>query len=269
MLGLHWVGDLILDCQVDVESDRGSVLFDLVKGGRHFGCDVDVATGRAHLSLEGVSDWHPTALTALRGPGTHRVMFANADRQLLLWVDGELVAFDRPTTYGELDNERPQSTDRDPGDLAPAGIGSRGAALAVDHLRVLRDIYYIADNVSGKSDPISDYRTYNIVPELTRAELAQFFSQPRAWQTERGANVFDGRRETTFELGPDQFFVLGDNSPSSSDARLWSGQQYVDRELLVGKALFVYWPHPLRLFVPFTDASINVIPNVGRMHFIR
>jgi signal peptidase I len=89
------------------------------------------------------------------------------------------------------------------------------------------------------------------------------------WRTERGDNVFDTRQEATFRLGPDQFFVLGDNSPSSSDARLWSEQQYVDRELLVGKALFVYWPHPQRLFVPFTDTSINVVPNVGRMHFIR
>jgi signal peptidase I len=133
---------------------------------------------------------------------------------------------------------------------------------------VLRDIYYIADTTTG-GDPINDYHTFSSVPELMRAELANFFATPREWQDRRGDSVFDSRQAATFELGPDQFFVLGDNSPASSDARLWSGQQYVDRELLVGKALFVYWPHPLRLFIPFTDSSINVIPNVGRMEFIR
>ncbi len=41
----------------------------------------------------------------------------------------------------------------------------------------------------------------------------------------------------------DQFFVLGDNSAQSSDGRLWKGEYWVDRELLIGKALFIYWPH--------------------------
>jgi signal peptidase I len=269
MLGLHWVGDLILDCQVDVRSNQGIVLFDLVRGGRHFGCSVDVATGRAQLSIDGRSDWQVAAQTTIRGPGQHQVTFANADRQLLLWIDGKLVAFEGPTEYDDLDNERPRATKADPGDLAPLGIGSRGAALKVEHLRVLRDIYYIADTVTLRNEAINDYRTDSIVPEWSRAEFARFLGSPHLWRTERGDNVFDTRQEATFRLGPDQFFVLGDNSPSSSDARLWSEQQYVDRELLVGKALFVYWPHPLRLFVPFTDTSINVVPNVGRMHFIR
>jgi signal peptidase I len=81
--------------------------------------------------------------------------------------------------------------------------------------------------------------------------------------------VFDTREAEIFNLAPDQFFVLGDNSPASSDARLWPGQNYVDRELLVGKALFVYWPHPLRLFIPFTDASLSIVPNLPQMGFIR
>ena len=41
----------------------------------------------------------------------------------------------------------------------------------------------------------------------------------------------------------DRFFVLGDNSAQSSDGRLWVGEWWVERELLIGKALFIYWPH--------------------------
>ncbi len=126
-LGLHWVGDLLLQCQLDVESDQGAVLLDLVKGGRHFGCEIEVATGKATLSISGLNDWHPTATTAVRGPGRHEVTFANADRELVLWIDGRPVQFDQPTTYDDLDNDLPQFHSSDPGDLAPLGIGSRGA----------------------------------------------------------------------------------------------------------------------------------------------
>lgn len=76
-------------------------------------------------------------------------------------------------------------------------------------------------------------------------------------------------------LGPDQFFVLGDNSPSSKDGRLWEEVDpwvadqidgtvgVVPRKLLLGKAFFVYFPAPYRAFgrVP--------VPDFGRMRFIR
>ena len=97
--------------------------------------------------------------------------------------------------------------------------------------------------------------------------------------------LFDARRsDLEFELGPDQFFPMGDNSPQSKDARLWGGEQesrwdkedgledgridvvpYVDRRLLIGKAFFVYWPHgwnPGNIRLP-------ILPNLDRMGRIR
>lgn len=86
---------------------------------------------------------------------------------------------------------------------------------------------------------------------------------------------------TTLTLGPDQFFPCGDNSPASLDGRLmthvddWvykefpppAGDQYssvgvIPRELLLGRAFFVYWPSLLkeRGPLPMTD--------FGRMRFI-
>jgi signal peptidase I len=35
------------------------------------------------------------------------------------------------------------------------------------------------------------------------------------------------------------YFVLGDNSASSRDSRYWG---FVDKDLLIGKALVIYWP---------------------------
>jgi len=79
-----------------------------------------------------------------------------------------------------------------------------------------------------------------------------------------------------FKLEKDEFFVLGDNSPNSEDARWWSqpgignnGLSYkpgtVPRDYLVGKALFVYWPSGFR---PYAGFPFGIIPNVGRMRFI-
>lgn len=267
-LGMHWVGDLLLECQLDVKSDTGTILLDLVKGGRHFGCQIDVASGKARLSIDGLPTWQPTADTPVRGSGTHEVTFANADRQLVLWVDGKPINFDRETTYDDLNNDQPQSTADDPGDLAPLGIGSRGVALDVNHLRVLRDIYYIADTSLYGREPISDYPQFSPMHGMDRRQLADFWASPDRWSSYKGTNIFDSRKPETFPLGPDQFFVLGDNSPASSDARLW-GQHYVDRELLVGKALMIYWPHPLRLQIPGTEAALGVVPNVPKMGLIR
>ncbi|MBN1817413.1 MAG: signal peptidase I [Sedimentisphaerales bacterium] len=72
-----------------------------------------------------------------------------------------------------------------------------------------------------------------------------------------------------FLLGDDEFFVCGDNSPNSLDARLWpqegignldpDGTRHmyragtVPRDYLVGKAFFVYWPGPYK---PYNNTPI-------------
>ena len=80
-----------------------------------------------------------------------------------------------------------------------------------------------------------------------------------------------------FTLGPDEFFVMGDNSASSFDSRFWSEKGFntdreyeytmgtVPRDYLIGKAFFVYWPAGHKL--PF--GRLNLIPDVGRMRFIK
>ncbi|MBI4601663.1 MAG: S26 family signal peptidase [Planctomycetes bacterium] len=41
------------------------------------------------------------------------------------------------------------------------------------------------------------------------------------------------------QLGPGEYFAMGDNAPSSSDGRYWGS---IPEKNLMGKALLVFWP---------------------------
>jgi signal peptidase I len=83
-------------------------------------------------------------------------------------------------------------------------------------------------------------------------------------------NALRATEDKPMVLGEDEFFACGDNSPASSDSRLWreegignNGKTYpagvVPRDYLVGKAIFVHWPGGYRLktepirWIPFPD----------------
>jgi signal peptidase I len=269
--GPHWVGDLMVDAFVEVQSETGAVLLDVVEAGRHFVCRIDVATGLATLSIPGVVDVLATAQTPVRGAGEYQLSLANFDDKLFLWVDGDEIEFDRPTEYSALEvfgTEgllQPVSTPSDVGDLAPAGLASDGAALRVTRLRVLRDIYYIAAKSPIGPGEITDYATGDR-PQRVDA-LWDLLSNPERW------GAFSNRDTVDFSLEEDQFFALGDNSPASQDSRLWSDNfgnppSYVPRELLIGKAVFVYWPHSWSR-VPGTDVYFPLFPNFSDMRIVR
>lgn len=253
LLGQHWVGDLAVECQLKSASAQGTVTLELIEGGRQFRCRFDLATGRATLSISGLPDFKPEADTAVLGSGSHRVAFANVDDQLLLWVDDRLVKFNTSTEYSDLDNHRPT-----PADLSPAGIGSEGAEVQIDHLRLLRDIYYI----SARNGAMNDYGN-------SQHRDRDFFIDPRRW------DEFERLQSTDFELGEGQFLMLGDNSPASKDSRLWDGRDeknnpeyYVKHDLLIGKAVYVYWPHGLDHIGP-VPVPLPLVPNIPKMRLVR
>jgi signal peptidase I len=217
----------------------------------------------------------------MRRPGYYRVRFANVDDQLLLWVNERLIPFDGPTTYRSPEDVVPRWSPEDPGDLTPVGVGSRQATLEVDRLRVLRDIYYLA--VKADHYRQSEYE-FPYAQALGSDQIAQIMADPRQWSS---ARLFGLRRTVEFRLEEDQFFPMGDNSPQSKDARLWSlvspdgtyhdPPPFVERDLLIGKALLIYWPHawrtpldprlPKRRFGP--NMRLPLLPNLARIGLIR
>jgi signal peptidase I len=242
----HRVGDLAIEAEVDLRQAAGSLSLDLVEDGAVYRCSVDLVTGEASLAIpEGDSPAAPKAATPLSGPGRHRILFANVDDELTLQVDGRPVAFDAATTYSRRD-EAPVDLlpavpgDPEPTDLAPAGIEAAGASLRLERLRILRDIYYVD------------------APEMG-------MRSPRAVSLSKNG----------YPLAEGQYLMLGDNSAASKDSRLWTEGHAVDRDLIIGKALFVFWPHMVPskwgVTVPVGRSQLRLPswPNFARMRVVR
>ena len=246
----HWVGDLAVECMLESRGSGGTVEFDLVEAGRGHRCTIDLGDGTARLTLpDATDDESPRARTPVRGRGRWSVVFANVDDELSLFVDGRPMPFDRPPLWSRsidaaearLPDDRPaEPGETAPRDLAPAGITAVGADIRVADLRLLRDVYYIGALDVGARP----------------GELIE-------------------RERLEFPLEAGQFFVLGDNSAASKDSRMWLTGHHVDRELLIGRALVIFWPHavPASWSVPVKIGGLELRlpswPNFARMGFVR
>ncbi len=298
MEGMHWVGDLIFEADVETTAASRELMFELVEAGVKYRCLIDLTTGKASLKIDdreprsfddgnGKLTISPEASTGILAGERHRIRMSNCDDELLLWVDDDVVVFDGPTTFDArkfrtAENHRPYTlAGEHPLDAAPVGLAVRGGEAKVHHLRVDRDKYYIAtkNSYEGLLDyDLSELRSRSST-YTTNAGIQKVLATPELWDSFAG---WQARRNVTFEMQEDQFFPMGDNSPESQDARCWAGTKlrpglpistdedayrwadahYVPRDLLVGKALMVFWPHPWNRPVPYT-------PNLKRIKLIR
>ena len=70
------------------------------------------------------------------------------------------------------------------------------------------------------------------------------------------------------QLKPDEYFVLGDNSPVSKDSRSWSKATVLSSDLLLGKPLAVHLPSKKRRFqIGGWEREIR-IPEISRIRYI-
>lgn len=276
--GLHWVGDIGVEADVEIKSDTGNLFFDIVEGGAHFQLALDTQSGVLKLSAvtpenpvseskivfvdeQGNKVDAPSVKTSVVGPGSHQIRIINADDKIHLWVDGDLIDFPG-CTYTRTDIPVPHFSEEDPADAQPIGIGCQNLEVVVNRLKVFRDIYYIStmDQAFMDNEGNADVVT-----------MIETMRNPTRWKKESTREMFmakKGQTQPMFELkdsddsAKDQFLPMGDNSAQSLDGRVWGGPRYFERDLLIGRAIVVFWPHTLNEPIPY-------MPNVGRMTFIK
>ncbi len=187
-------------------------------------------------------------------PGQSIVVdFQNVDYHVSLRINGELLLETTAEQFSpDIAALRELDCSSDTGEIQ---IWACGASVELAHVVTERDVHYrsperrVAHHAAG---------------------LAGF------------ARVAWGCTGNPILLRDGEYFMLGDNSPASGDSRLWSrvgphltgrGEDYqlgtVAEDQLIGRAFFVYWPSGHRsAFIPILD-RLGVIPDVGRMRWIR
>ncbi|HUN81433.1 MAG TPA: S26 family signal peptidase [Phycisphaerae bacterium] len=184
-----------------------------------------------------------------------QIEYENLDYRVALRINSEEVIATKDSDYAPnlsrlLDGQYRDGRD----DLASVRIGARNIGLEIRHLAVHRDVFYRSEceldgiTMMGRSNPYGRYP---------------------GWGT--------ARNPIYLRSSPPDYFVCGDNSPQSKDARLWfevcsilrdrGDYQYgtVPGDQMIGRAFFVYWPSGFR----FSQDTLGIIPNVGRMRIIR
>ncbi|MEE8561956.1 MAG: S26 family signal peptidase [Gemmatimonadota bacterium] len=209
-----------------------------------------------YRSLERTDEdaWSAERSVAVRRPKPGRVVdveFWHVDQSMAIYLDGKRVV---DLTYAWLPAERlafSTGLSFEEAELRLPAVPPtppvlrwhfEGSPVTLHRVRVDRDLYYQPVNLGRSGAP--GYGTHPKEPAV---------------------------------LGPDQFFMLGDNSPASQDSRLWGNPDplvayqiddspfVVNRKLLLGKAWVVYFPAPYRI----TKGSKRLIPDFGRLRFIR
>lgn len=261
--------DLRVRFVLEPKANTGHVRVRLEKLGRVFWAMFNVAGGELQITESPEEPGEGAApLVALRVifPWDRPVAcsFEHIDYRLVMRM-GDLVLETspepgRPDYYGPdlktlldpraLDRLRRASSSPN-GGAAPPRIYAAGGDFVLTHLVVERDDYYF-----DKTYPVET----GAVPWADRA-----------WGVARSPML----------LRKGEYFFLGDNSGASKDSRLWDvvGPHLRDRDdyqlgavpedQLIGKAFFVYWPSGIRPSWPPGLDRYGIIPNVGRMRWIR
>lgn len=226
----NWVGDLMLECQLNVRKAEGEYWMELSKGINRFQARWDLASGKCtlfKLTQDGQRQELDTRPTAIKAPGNYLVRFANIDARLTVWVNRDL-PFDDGFAYAPPEVRGPDEQTLDDAslqarrgptlnDLEPASLGSKGGQVELRHITLWRDTYYTQS--AGKNEDVS----------LNPGDWAE----PAHW------DAFKRMPTKTMYVQPGHFLCLGDNSQQSSDSRDWG---LVPQRLMLGRALMVYFP---------------------------
>ncbi len=232
------VSDVRVSFNIEPDTDGAATSATLTSRGHEFRASVSAGAVKAEMRSTNGSEWNTldevSAAGVLGAGRITRVEFWFVDQSVQVWINGKRVA---NGAYDWTPAQRVAfATDLDPDSLDATSLADwshytrpsirvelDGGSASVHRLRLDRDLHYQA----------------SVYPQ----------SGPRY-----GEPALATHPATPCVLGPDQFFMCGDNSASSLDGRLWQVPDpavaaqldptpgVVDRALMVGRAFVVYFP---------------------------
>jgi len=251
---MDWVGDLMVEAEVEVQDTKGQFILQLRKGVLTAEARFDLSTGKCTVVLmkDGKEIGTQEAATGINSKSKHLVRFANFDSRLTLWLGSKLI-FGDGIEFAELSD-----AERGPrlADFLPVSLGAQNARLVVSKLSVWRDIYYsqdpeVPDAVVGqdalmvKTQEFRDLAGQGELHSIQRSAWLPYYTSTAKLGKDTGT-MKDPKfypkvdaNHPSDRFNADEYFMLGDNSLASQDSRYW-GQ--VPERMLLGQAIWVYWP---------------------------
>lgn len=145
-----------------------------------------------------------------------RLEASTIDQQFLCALDGRLLF---PAVPFEPRGGEPSNT--------KVGLAARACTLTFDNLRLYRDVYYRQAAVPRESGFVPAREAFNQIPVNINLDSRNSSPSPPSRP-----------HAPLFRLGPDEYFVLGDNGPVSRDSRWWQSPG-LPRSQLLGKPLLI------------------------------
>lgn len=220
------IRDVMVEAKVALGTDVRALILRITSGGDAFRVTIPadsrgpVVVRRNGRELEARNQRGGLSTSSGGSPLRQSLEASVFDRRLCVAIDGVPL-------FDPIDYDDPQG--RSDSQISPIAIGVIGGSVALEGLKVYRDVYYTERLESVPTRPFAVGEPY--------------------------------------QLGPDEFFVLGDNSPLSNDSRFWPGSPVVRREWFVGKPFLVHLPSRVIPFRAFGGATYWV-PDLRAIRYI-
>lgn len=251
------VSDLRLGAGIEAGSAGLVTRATVTARGHEFQMEITETHAVLRMRAVGNGAWQEVGRADVRGPAVGRVtnvQFCHVDQTLEAWVEGKRVCeFQYNWT---------------PSDRIERATGQSVSALLAQETP---GHPYVFSKPEIYTRPTVKWSFEGAPVKLHRVSLDRdIFYQPGL--NSRSQPARGSRPEAPMVLDEDQFFVCGDNSPQSLDARLWNPPEpfvreiddtegVVTRKLMLGKAFFVYFP-------ALHEEATLPVPDFGRMRFI-